>query len=49
MELKKVYGNVIFADETVSPANTKVDNTTDIWPKIEADRKFDVANLPETF
>jgi hypothetical protein len=49
MELKKVYGNPIFVDETVSPQNTKVDNSKDIWPRIEDDLKYAVANLPETF
>ena len=48
-ELKKVFGNIIYADETVSPNNTTVSNTTDVWPRIEDDLKFAVANLPETW
>ena len=49
MELKKVFGNIIFADETVSPQNTNVTNADDAWPKIEADLKFAGDNLPETW
>lgn len=49
MELKKVFNNIIYADETVNPENTKVTNTTDVWPKIEADLNFAIANLPETW
>lgn len=48
-ELKKVFGNIIYADETVTPENTEVDNKTDVWPKIEDDLKFAMANLPETW
>ena len=48
-ELKKVFGNIIYADETVSPQNTNVTNATDVWPRIEDDLKFAVANLPETW
>ena len=49
MELKKVYNNIFYADENVNPQNTAVTNTTDAWPKIEADLKFAVDNLPETW
>ena len=49
MELKKVFNNIFYADESVNPENTAVTNTTDVWPKIEADLKFAVDNLPETF
>ncbi|WP_297815276.1 RagB/SusD family nutrient uptake outer membrane protein [Segetibacter sp.] len=49
MELKKVFNNIIYADENVNPTNTKVTNTADVWPKIEADLKFAVDNLPETW
>jgi hypothetical protein len=49
MELKKVYNNIFYADETVNPTNTNITNTTDVWPKIEADLKFAVDNLPETW
>jgi hypothetical protein len=47
MELKKVFNNIIYVDENVSPANTDVNNTTDVWPKIETDLKNAVAGLPE--
>ena len=49
MELKKVFNNIIYADETVNPENIDVTNTVDVWPKIEDDLKFAVANLPETW
>lgn len=49
MELKKVFNNIIYADETVSPANIAVSNTVDVWPRIEEDLTFAVANLPETW
>lgn len=49
MELKKMFNNIIYADETVNPTNTNVTNTTDVWPRIEADLKFAVDNLPETW
>lgn len=49
MELKKVFNNVVYADESVGPANTDVTNTVDIWPKIEEDLNFAVANLPDTW
>jgi len=49
MELQKVFGHIIFADETVSPANTAVTNTADVWPKIEDDLKFAGANLPDSW
>lgn len=49
MELKKVFGNIIFADETVNPENTAVDNTQDVWPRIEQDLQYAAQNLPETF
>ena len=49
MELKKVFNNIIFADETVDNNNTNVTNTADVWPKIEADLQFAVDNLPETW
>lgn len=49
MELKKVFGNIIYADETVNPQNTDVTNTVDVWPNIEADLQFAVQNLPETW
>ncbi|HUS02968.1 MAG TPA: RagB/SusD family nutrient uptake outer membrane protein [Chitinophagaceae bacterium] len=48
-ELKKVFGNIIYADESVNPQNTNVNNTVDVWPKLEADLKFAADNLPETW
>ena len=48
LELKKVYNNIIYADETVNQ-NIDVTNTVDVWPRIEDDLKFAVANLPETW
>jgi hypothetical protein len=48
IELKKVFKNVIFADETVVVGNKDVSNTTDIWPKIEADLLEAIAKLPAT-
>ena len=49
MELKKVFGNIIYADTTVDPQHTNVTNTVDVWPKIEADLQYAVANLPATW
>lgn len=49
MELKKVFNNIIYADTTVSQFNTAVTNTTDVWPQIEADLNYAVANLPESW
>ncbi len=49
MELKKVFGNIIYADSTVDPLHTTVTNTVDVWPKIEADLQYAVANLPATW
>jgi hypothetical protein len=48
-ELKRVFNNIIYADETVNSANTDVTNTADAWPRIEEDLQFAVANLPETW
>lgn len=48
-ELKKIFNKIIFADETVNPTNINVNNSTDVWPKIEADLTFAVANLPPTW
>ncbi|MEM7369464.1 MAG: RagB/SusD family nutrient uptake outer membrane protein [Bacteroidota bacterium] len=42
-ELKKVYDNITYLDETTDVFSS---NTTDIWPNIEADLEFAVANLP---
>ncbi len=50
MELQKVYGHIVFADESVDPTHTDVVNTDDagVTAKIIADLKFAVDNLPET-
>ena len=48
-ELKKVFGKIVYADETVNKDNTNVTNTADVWPKIEADLQFAVANLPDSW
>jgi hypothetical protein len=42
-ELKRVFNNIPYITEDVEP-NT-VTNTIDVWPKIEADLEFAVANL----
>jgi hypothetical protein len=51
LELKEVYGNIIYADETVSPQNIAVSNADQaaVWTKLEDDLKFAIANLPETW
>ena len=57
MELKKMYGNVPFVDESVTytAGNWRVPNSSDVnannaevWPKIEADLQYAISNLPET-
>ncbi len=49
-ELKKIYNNVPYIDETVDYAKgiDEVKNDVDLWPKIEADFQFAFDNLPET-
>lgn len=49
-ELKRMYNMVPYVDETITYAkqNIKVPNDKDIWPNIEADLKFAIANLPAT-
>lgn len=49
-DLKRLYGNAPYIDETVDYASgiEKVSNTGDLYPKIEADIKFAQDNLPET-
>ncbi len=56
-ELKKVFGNVPFVDESVSysEGNWRVPNSADVatnnadvYPKIEADLQYALANLPAT-
>lgn len=46
-EAKKMWNKVPWVDETVTD-HKALTNTTDIWPKIEADFKFAYDNLPET-
>ena len=45
-ELKKLFNNLPWIDETT--VDLKQPNTTDIWPKIEADFKFAYDSLPTT-
>jgi len=45
-ELKRMFNMVPYIDETTTDYNQP--NNADIWPKIEADFQFAVANLPET-
>ncbi|GAB3179207.1 RagB/SusD family nutrient uptake outer membrane protein [Telluribacter humicola] len=48
-ELKKMWNNVPWIDETVETAAAGfVPNNENIWPKIEADFKFAMDNLPAT-
>lgn len=49
-EAKRMWNMVPYIDETVTYAtgNQFVPNDKDIWPNIEADLKFAVANLPAT-
>ena len=48
-ELKRGFGNTPYVDETIDVGSgiEKVKNDVDLWPKIEADLSFAVANLPE--
>jgi hypothetical protein len=46
-ELRKVFGKVAWVDETVGVGNTSISNSTEIYPKIEEDLTFAVANLPD--
>lgn len=49
-ELKRGFGNTPYVDENIDVGSgiEKVKNDVDLWPKIEADLSFAVANLPET-
>lgn len=49
-EAKRMWNMVPYVDETITYAagNVKVPNDKDIWPMIEADLKFAIANLPAT-
>jgi len=49
MELKKIFNNIIYADETVDKEHTDVTNAEDAWPKIMADLQRAVDSLPETW
>jgi hypothetical protein len=46
-ELKKVFGNIAYADETLTLETT--DNTVDAWPKIEADLNAAITGLPDSW
>ncbi|MCP9769757.1 RagB/SusD family nutrient uptake outer membrane protein [Lacihabitans sp. LS3-19] len=49
-EAKKMWGNVPYIDDKIyvgsDPSSTKIPNTEDIWPKIEADLEFAASTLP---
>lgn len=49
-QLKRNFNNTPYVDETVDYGSgiDKVKNDQDLWPKIEADMKFALDNLPET-
>lgn len=49
-DLKRIYGNTPYIDETVDYGTgiEKVKNDQELWPKIEADAKFAYDNLAET-
>lgn len=49
-ELKRLFNNTPYVDETMdyNAGIEKVDNSTELYPKIEADLKFAYENLPET-
>ena len=46
LELRKMYGQVPYADETTTDYNQP--NTGEIWPKIEADFNAAITDLPAT-
>ena len=48
-EAKKIFGNIPYVDESITSQNTQVTNSEDVWPKIEADLQYAVANLPATW
>lgn len=48
-EMRRTFGHIIYVDENVNPQNTNVSNSTEVWPKIEADLQYAIANLPETW
>ena len=49
MDLKKIFGNIVYADEKVNPTNLDVSNTVDAWPGIVADLDAAIAGLPDTW
>jgi len=51
MEAKKMWNKIPFVDETITYGanNYLVGNVADVWPLIEADLVYAVANLPATF
>lgn len=51
LELKEVFGNIIYVDETVDPEHLDVSNSDQaaVWSKLEDDLNFAIANLPETW
>jgi len=48
-ELEKMFGQIVWVDETISPTNINFTNTVPVWPNIEADLNFAVANLPDNW
>lgn len=46
-EVKRVFNNVPYIDETAVEQDFKVTNDVDIWPMIEADLQFAADHLPE--
>jgi len=48
-ELKKVFNNIIYADETVDPTNIEVDNKQDVWPRIQQDLQDAISGLPDSW
>ncbi len=48
-EVKKMWNNIPFMDESITyeAGNYKMSNDVDIWPFIEEDLKYAVANLPK--
>src|SRR5260221_2158956 len=49
-EVKKIYNKVPYVDESVTytAGNWRVPNSGDVWPNIEADFQYAMANLPAT-
>jgi len=49
-ELKKLYGDTPYVDETVDYGSglEEISNDRDLWPFIEADFQYAINNLPET-